>query len=208
MDPCGESFFFYGLTDFILFLVLAWRYGFLSEIFFVFFYPEYLAFGSVHHEPCPTTNFSYYLFPLTGRSPHFRFGVPANHLASLFFLSVSGDPSEVTKYKHLFLTVILWWVATVNSNKRIVVIIFLSSQWDTTWQYILIQISLNIIDIFFLQIFLLILSYCIILTDNTTILEHQNHKQKLQILEALHIRNMQPTLKINFQTSANVLKCL
>ena len=48
-----------------------------------------------------------------------------------------------------------------------------------------------------------------ILTDNTTILEHQNNKQKLQILEALHIRNMQPTLnRINFQTSANVLKCL
>ena len=32
-----------------------------------------------------------------------------------------------------------------------------------------------------------------ILTDNTAILEHQNNKQKLQILEALHIRNMQPT---------------
>ena len=48
-----------------------------------------------------------------------------------------------------------------------------------------------------------------ILTDNTTILEHQNNKQNLQILEALHIRNMQPTLnRINFQTSANVLKCL
>ena len=39
--------------------------------------------------------------------------------------------------------------------------------------------------------------------------EHQNNKQKLQILEALHIRNMQPTLnRINFPTSANVLKCL
>ena len=48
-----------------------------------------------------------------------------------------------------------------------------------------------------------------ILTDNTTILEHQNNKQKLQILEALYIRNLQPTLnRINFQTSANVLKCL
>ena len=48
-----------------------------------------------------------------------------------------------------------------------------------------------------------------ILTNNTTILEHQNDKQKLQILEALHIRNLQLTLnKINFQTSANVLKCL
>ena len=47
------------------------------------------------------------------------------------------------------------------------------------------------------------------ITDNTTILEHQNNKQKLLILEALHIRNMQPTLnRINFQTSANVLKYL
>ena len=48
-----------------------------------------------------------------------------------------------------------------------------------------------------------------ILTDNTTILEHQNNKHKLQILEAQHIRNMQQTLnRINYQTSANVLKCL
>ena len=48
-----------------------------------------------------------------------------------------------------------------------------------------------------------------ILTDNTTILEYQNNKQKLQILEALYIRNLQPALnRINFQTSANVLKCL
>ena len=36
-----------------------------------------------------------------------------------------------------------------------------------------------------------------------------NNKEKLQILEALHIRNMQPTLeRINFQATANVLKCL
>ena len=48
-----------------------------------------------------------------------------------------------------------------------------------------------------------------ILTDNTTILEHQNNKPKLRILEALHIRNLQPTLnRISFQTSVNVLKCL
>ena len=48
-----------------------------------------------------------------------------------------------------------------------------------------------------------------IITENTTILEHQNNKQKLQILEALHIRNIQPKFnRINFQTSANVLKCL
>ena len=48
-----------------------------------------------------------------------------------------------------------------------------------------------------------------ILTKNTTILEQQNNKQKLQILEALHIRNIQPKLnRINFETSANALKCL
>ena len=48
-----------------------------------------------------------------------------------------------------------------------------------------------------------------ILTKNTTIIEHQNNKQKLQILEALHIRNIHRKLnRINFETSANVLKCL
>ena len=39
----------------------------------------------------PAKQLSYYLLPLRGGIPHFRFGVPANHLASLFFLLVSGD---------------------------------------------------------------------------------------------------------------------
>ena len=34
----------------------------VRDILFVFFYPEYLAFGSVHHEPCPTTNFVFIYF--------------------------------------------------------------------------------------------------------------------------------------------------
>ena len=73
-SSCGEYFLFYGLIDFMLFLILAWRIGaFVSEILFVFFYPEYLAFGSVHHEPCPTTNFFFFLFSLTGRRRHFPF---------------------------------------------------------------------------------------------------------------------------------------
>ena len=47
-----------------------------------------------------------------------------------------------------------------------------------------------------------------ILTENTTIMEQQNNKQKLQILEARHIRNIEPKLnRINFETSANVFKC-
>ena len=133
MDSCGESFFFYGLTDFILFLVLAWRYGFfLSEIFFIFFYPKYLAFGSVRHEPCPTTKFFFSSFHWREEGATYVFRVPASDLASTFFLLVSGDLREVTEYKHLFLTVMLWRLATVYSNRRIVV----ASQRDTTWQVI------------------------------------------------------------------------
>ena len=48
-----------------------------------------------------------------------------------------------------------------------------------------------------------------ILTENTIILGQQNNKQKLQIFEALHIRNIQPKLnRIHFEISVNVLKCL
>ena len=109
--------------------------------FFRLLHPEYLAFGSVSYEPCPKTNFSYYLFPLTARSPHFRFWVPANHLASLSLscqaiqvrspsIKICGSPLCDL---HSFLTVTLWRLATVHSNERIVLILFLSSQWDTTW---------------------------------------------------------------------------
>ena len=65
--------------------------------------PGVLGFGSDSYEPCPTTNFSF-LFPPTGRSPYFRFRVPANRLASTFFLLVSGGPSEVAKYQHLLVS--------------------------------------------------------------------------------------------------------
>ena len=42
-SSCGEYFLFYGLIDFMLFLILAWRTWLLrvQDIFFVFFYPEY-----------------------------------------------------------------------------------------------------------------------------------------------------------------------
>ena len=133
-SSCGEYFLFYGLIDFMLFLVLAWRNGsFVSEIFFCLLLPGVLGFGSVRHEPCPTTNFVFSFFPWWEEGATSVFRVPANHMASTFFLLVSGDPREVTEYKHLYLTVILWRLATVNSNTRIVVILFLSSQWDTTW---------------------------------------------------------------------------
>ena len=48
-----------------------------------------------------------------------------------------------------------------------------------------------------------------ILAQNTTILEQQDSKQRLRILKALHARNKSPNLnKINFESSANLLKCL
>ena len=101
--------------------------------FFVFFYPEYWLLVRL---PRTLSNNWLFLFFFRwgeeGATSVFR--VPANRLASTFFLPVSGDPREVTEYKHLFLTVILWRLATVNSNTRIVVILSPSSQWDITWQ--------------------------------------------------------------------------
>ena len=55
---CGEYFLFYGQVDFMLFLILAWRIGsFVSEILFVFFYPEYLAFGCAITSPVQQLTF-------------------------------------------------------------------------------------------------------------------------------------------------------
>ena len=119
---------------------LSYFDGFLWRIFLLLralLLPGVLGFSSVRHEPCPTTNFLIFLFPLTGRRCHFRFRVPANHLASTFFLPVSGDPSEVTEYQHLLVST-LTHIPFFNGllllihARGIVVIIFLSSQWDTT----------------------------------------------------------------------------
>ena len=73
----GESFFFYRLIDFRLFLTLAWRKWLLrvSQIFFRLLHPEYLAFGSVSYEPCQTTNFFLFYF-------RWREGVPTSVLGS------------------------------------------------------------------------------------------------------------------------------
>ena len=75
--PTGESFFFYGLIDFRLFLTLAWRKWLLrvSQIFFRLFHPEYLAFGFVSYKPCPKTNFFLFYF-------RWREGVPTSVLGS------------------------------------------------------------------------------------------------------------------------------
>ena len=142
-SSCGEYFLFYGLIDFMLFLILAWRTWLLRvRDIFCLLLP---GFGSVCHEPCPTTNFLTIYF-------RWRGGVPTSVLGSqpIVWLLPFSFPCQATWVRspsinicgsplcdlHSFLTVILWWLATANSNKRIVVIIFLSSQWDTTWQLV------------------------------------------------------------------------
>ena len=117
MDSCGEYFLFYGLTDFMLFLVLAWRYGSfscLSKILSVFLYPEsWHGPRPICSRRCLIQNW-FFLFPISadGRSSHFRLRVLANHLA-FFFLSL------VTKCKHLSastLTHILYFLRQAMRN--------------------------------------------------------------------------------------------
>ena len=143
-SSCGEYFLFYGLIDFMLFLILAWRTWLLRvRDIFLSSSTRSTGFGSVCHEPCPPTNFLTIYF-------RWREGVPTSVLGSqpIVWLLPSSFLCQATWVRspsinisgsplcdlHSFLTVILWWLATVNSAKRIVVIIFLSSQWDTTWQ--------------------------------------------------------------------------
>ena len=82
----GESFFFHGLIDFVLFLVLAWG----TRVSHVSVNLLSSARSKMAIVRLPAMNpaqklLSSYLLPLRGREPHFRFGVPANHLASLSF---------------------------------------------------------------------------------------------------------------------------
>ena len=99
-SSCGESFFFYGLVDLMLFLTLAWRKMASScfEIFFVFFYPEYLALVLSPTNPAQQLTF-FFSISADGRESPLPFWGPSQSFG--FYLPVSGDPSEVTKYKHL-----------------------------------------------------------------------------------------------------------
>ena len=127
--------------------------------------PGVLGFGSVRHEPCPTTDFFFSFFrwreegatSVLGSQPiiwllpsSFRVRQllratrchPISHSLSIWSPSTNICFSILTwvcyfgidLHYYDVLTVILWWLSTVNLNTRIVVILFLSSQWDTTWQ--------------------------------------------------------------------------
>ena len=146
MEFHGESFFFYGLIDFMLFLILAWKKWLLHVRDILL--SSSTGFGSVCPEPCPTTNLFLFYF-------RWREGVHTSVLGSqpIIWLLSPSFLCQATRVRlprinicrfplcdlHSFLTVILWRLATVNSAKRIEVIIFLSSQGDTTWQYIYIK---------------------------------------------------------------------
>ena len=115
-SSCGESFLFYGLIDFMLFVILAWRNWLLRvRDIFLSSSTRSTGFGSVCHEPCPTTNLLIIYFRWREGVSTSVWFVPTNHLASLFFLPVSGDPSEVTKYKHLWVSP-LWPTFFLNGH--------------------------------------------------------------------------------------------
>ena len=69
---------------------ISYHFNYCSAI------PGFDASSGVWHEihsPRPLSQnwFSYSLFPLTEEGGYFRFGILANHLASIFFLPLSGD---------------------------------------------------------------------------------------------------------------------
>ena len=61
---------------------------------------------------------SYYLLPLRGREPHFRFGVPANHLASLSFpFRCPANTWSPLRDPHSLLTVTFWLLDSADSTR-------------------------------------------------------------------------------------------
>ena len=115
--------------------------------------------SSARYEPCSKTNFlTIYFRWRGGKEPHFRFGVPANHLASLFSPLVSGDlrllGTNTCWYPlcdpHSPLTVTLWRLDTVYSNTRSSNFI---SQWDITWQFIYTYIYKPVSQAYWTDIF-------------------------------------------------------
>ena len=82
--------------------------------------------SSARYGPCSKTAFLIIYFRWGEGSPHFSFGVPANHLASLFFLLVSGDLRLLSTNTCWYPSVtyilpsrsLFWRLDTVNSNTR------------------------------------------------------------------------------------------
>ena len=76
---------------------LSYLDGFLWRIFLLLralLLPGVLGFSSVRHEPCPTTNFSLFLFSLTGRRCHFILGSQP-----IIWLLPSSFPCQATRVR-------------------------------------------------------------------------------------------------------------
>ena len=80
----GESFFFHRLIDFVLFFYTDLKNlgSLVSQLFFCL-QPGVKWLWFICHEPCSKTNLLIIYFCWGGGESNFRFGVPANHLASL-----------------------------------------------------------------------------------------------------------------------------
>ena len=101
----------------MLFLILAWRKWLLHVRDILWSSStRSTGFGSLPYEPCPSTDFFFSFFLLTGRRCHFRFRVPANRCQVTRVRLPSTNICWSPRDPHSFLTVILWRLATVNSN--------------------------------------------------------------------------------------------
>ena len=122
----------------------------LADIFFVFFTLSTWLLVLSPTNPAKQLTFFFYIsadgrespLPFYGPSQSFGFYLPPPWSGD-FVRATRCHPSQVTEYRqvapiyHHALTVILWGLATVNSNERIAVIPLPSSQWDITWQSVL-----------------------------------------------------------------------
>ena len=108
----------------------------------LFFYPEFLALAPSATNPVQQVTFLLSIsadgkespLPFWGPSQSFGFSLIPSRVRQPEWGHQVQTSVGLRCGPHSFLTVILCQLATVNSNTRIVVILFLSSQWDTTWQ--------------------------------------------------------------------------
>ena len=129
MDFCGEYFLSFGLTDFMLFLVLAWRYGFffsLSKILSAFFTRSLgMGLASSHDDLIFQNRFFLFpisadgrrgLFPLWDSSQSFGFYLLPSPVRRFVRATICPWTSffthPVTKYKHLLVSIMTGFVTS------------------------------------------------------------------------------------------------
>ena len=128
MDSCGEYFFFYGLTDFVIFFSTGLKMWLLVLAIFRLSFTRSLGFSCPHlftTSSVQKTNFLFSFF-------RWREEGATSVLGSqpIIWLLPSSFPCQATRVRSQstnicwsslwptlsLLTVILWWLATVNSR--------------------------------------------------------------------------------------------